>query len=631
LAASNEQPSSPDTPDIELSVESSGTGRRLGPPLAVGGAVVGAFAAYAVLAQLAAAPRFFDDELIYWKAAASLAAGHGLEVRGKPYGLGLAALYPAVLAPILSAVSDREHAYALAKTLNALLFSLSAIPVYLTARRVLRPWPSAGAAALSIAIPSAMYVSVVMTESLAYLAASWALFATLLALERPSPLRQVIVLLVILVACTARLQLVVLVPAYLLALAVVLVLRRRELRLRALVTQFWPTAAVLLLGLVVVGILSLLRGTEGAGVLGRYTALWVSYDVTDVARQLVYHLANLDLYLAVVPLAVSPIVLSSFVRRDGPGSSRFDGFVALFLGANAAFLLLAAALDSSKYSLDRLHDRYVFYVVPLWLIVLFAWGQEGAPRRPRAAVFVGASSALLLSAVYPVSRLDVHEGGRLFDGVATTFWAAVRDAAGDHDSYVRAAIVVFTILVLALAFLPRRRPGLAVALVVWILLGNLALVWSIGIRDARANQTTVFGGSGSVRRWVDERLPAHARATTIFSPYCGGANVPRKSLYQTEFFNSAVDQAVHFQQGYSFSLASSPFRVAGNGSLALPSGAPLVAEYVIAQPGVRIVGRRLGQATRARLVLWSVHGRVRVSGARSALDVARQGCRGARS
>src|SRR5207245_3729666 len=117
-----------------------------------------------------------------------------------------------LLAPILSLVSDREHAYALAKTLNALLFALSAVPVYLLARRVLRPWPSAGAAALSIAIPSSMYVSVVMTESLAYLTASTALYAMFLALERASPGRQLAAIAAIFLACTARLQLAGLFP-----------------------------------------------------------------------------------------------------------------------------------------------------------------------------------------------------------------------------------------------------------------------------------------------------------------------------------------------------------------------------------------------------------------------------------
>ena len=41
-------------------------------------------------------------------------------------------------------------------------------------------------AALAVAIPSSVYVSVVMTESLAYLTSCWALLAIVLAVERPT-------------------------------------------------------------------------------------------------------------------------------------------------------------------------------------------------------------------------------------------------------------------------------------------------------------------------------------------------------------------------------------------------------------------------------------------------------------
>ena len=106
--------------------------------------------------------------------------------------------------------ADREVAYELAKAMNALLFALTAVPVFLLARRVLPPWPSAAAAALAVAIPSGTYVSVVMTESLAYLASAWTCYAIVLALERPSARRQLAALLAICVASGVRTQFLVL-------------------------------------------------------------------------------------------------------------------------------------------------------------------------------------------------------------------------------------------------------------------------------------------------------------------------------------------------------------------------------------------------------------------------------------
>ena len=98
------------------------------------------------------------------------------------------------------------------------------------------------------------------------------------------------------------------------------------------------------------------------------------------AKWLVYHLANLELYLAVVPFAVAPIVLSLVYRRARDGSERHAAFIALFVSANATFLVLVAGFNSTIWAGERLHDRPLFYVVPLWLVVLFVWLAEGLPR-----------------------------------------------------------------------------------------------------------------------------------------------------------------------------------------------------------------------------------------------------------
>jgi hypothetical protein len=52
----------------------------------------------------------------------------------------------------------------------------------------------------------------------------------------------------------------------------------------------------------------------------------------------------------------------------------------------------------------------------------------------------------------------------------------------------------------------------------------------------------------------------------------------------------------------------------------------LEADYVVAQPGVRVRGRRLAEGTNARLVLWDTSGAVRVDGAASTGDLVRAAC-----
>ena len=148
----------------------------------------------------------------------SLADGDGLGLRGEEYGFGPA--YPAVLAAILTVVPDRDTAYPIFKIVNAFLFALAAIPLYLVARRLLPPSWSIGVAVLSLAIPTSVSVSLVMTESAAYPAASLTILAILLALERPTVARQVGVVAAIALAYSIRAQFGVLFLAYVAALGV---------------------------------------------------------------------------------------------------------------------------------------------------------------------------------------------------------------------------------------------------------------------------------------------------------------------------------------------------------------------------------------------------------------------------
>jgi len=247
-------------------------GRR-GPPIAVASTVLVATLVLAGLAIAIPAPYILSDELRYLIAAASFAEGDGFRLRGDEYGYG--PVYPALLAPILALFPDRETTYPLLKVANALLFALTAIPVYLLARRLLPPWWSIGVSALSIAIPSSVYVSLVLTENPAYPFSALAILALVLALERPSPSRQLAALGAIALAFLVRAQLGALLPAFIAALALQsVILPRTEARRWARLTPLWPTAAAL--GLAVVGALAiaLARGTSTSDWFDAYDELW---------------------------------------------------------------------------------------------------------------------------------------------------------------------------------------------------------------------------------------------------------------------------------------------------------------------------------------------------------------------
>ncbi len=58
---------------------------------------------------------------------------------------------------------------------------------------------------------------------------------------------------------------------------------------------------------------------------------------------------------------------------------------------------------------DRLHDRPLFYIVPLWLVLLFVWLADGAPR-PLAAAALGAGIGTRAAAAHPVPEVHAERG-----------------------------------------------------------------------------------------------------------------------------------------------------------------------------------------------------------------------------
>jgi hypothetical protein len=567
-------------------------------------------ALYAAAAQLVSTPRVHPDEHIYAGGAASLAEGEGLTLRGEPYELG--ALYPSILAPILTVTGDREVAYGLWKAANALLFALAAIPLYLVSRRLLKPWWSVGVATLSIAIPSSMYVSLVMTESASYFAYSLALWAIVLALERPSTGRQLAVLAAIALAYLTRAQFAVLFGAYVAALPFVWALAPRRSSPRALLGRLWPTLAALAVGTLVLVVRPLVTGSSPLDAIGAYEVLFRGYDPLDIVKWVAYHLADLELYLAVIPIAVSPIVLALLWRRARAGSRQAGAFVAAFLTINGAMLFVTAAFASTEFGFDRLHDRNVFYLAPLWLLVLAIWLAESLPR-PLVATVTGIGLALLLPATLPWRYIASDVG---VDVVPSALWARLEELLAGEPVTARklAAAGIVTLVALAV-FLPRRLAWMIPAVVVAVFAVTASLAWN---RIVDATENAVFEG-GLERSWVDDRLPNGARVTKLYlvSTDCPASAVTWHALYLTEFFNRTVERAAYIGDSIPDGLPIERVDVRENGALAYGPGGPLVADYVVTQPGIELAGEKLGSGTTAELVLWRTGGAVKVIGAAS--------------
>jgi hypothetical protein len=592
--------------------------RNRGPALALAAVVVGAFVGYALLSTLVSVPRVHPDEVRYLIGASSLVEGDGLRLRGDEYGFG--PLHASVLALVLWLSSGLEAAYPWFKVVNALFWALTAIPVYLLARRLVSSWWAVLAAGLAIAIPSSISVATVMTESMAFLAASWALYATMLALERPTVLRQLVLLAAIAVAFLTRSQLGVLYVGWIAALGVHWWIHpAARPRGRSDLVRFWPSvlpplAAILGLGARVAS------GSSPRDSLGAYWELWRGYDPFEVAKWVVYHLADFELYLAVIPLAVAPIVLTRLVRSGRAASAVDSAFASLVIATTATGLLVVAAFTSTPWGYDRLHDRYGFYLLPLWLIVFVVWLADGLPR-PLVATATGVALALVLPAILPFRQL-ANEAG--IDTVPGALWVWIESqVAGPGPLSGSRLLALFVVALVVAAILVPRRAGLALAgAVLAVFAVTSVLAWE---RLIDAPEDAVFAG-GLERSWIDAAVPEGTSVTKLYLDTDCGSALQRHALFLTEAFNETVDGAAYIGDSVPDGLPIERVDVGAEGVLELSPGNPLSAQYVFTQPGIELTGERVASGTNAELVLWRTDGPVTVVGATSNDELARRDC-----
>jgi hypothetical protein len=572
----------------------------------VGVVVLVAFLGLALLSRGAPGPRIFPDEVIYMDAASSLAHGDGLSVRDGGYGYGPA--YPVLVAPLVALGGDRQTGFALAQLLNALAFALVAVPVFLLARRVCGRGFALVAAALAVLVPSSVYASGVLTESVAYLAFAWALLAIVAVVERPTVARQVLALVAVALAASVRTQFLLLAPV--LAVSVVAAIAVLPAGTRPDWRRLWPTGAVL--GACVAVVLALLAGGRSpSDLLGSYGVLWTSYDPGDLGGWFLDHLGLLVLYVAVVPAVVAPVELTRWWREARRGSRAHAGLLATFASANLAVLLVVAAFASTSYAVNGLHDRSMFYVVPLWLVVLCGWLDSGLAR-PVTGLVIGAGAAVALVAQLPYHYVrDI-----LWEMLAFEPWAFVERGNPSGSPFSgREAMLGFSVLgVLAAAFVPRASRWVIVAFVGGMLAFTGSLAWGHAREGARSVEAAAFR-PGEQKGWVDAALPGDAQALLLSVPSTCDDDLARGALRVTEFYNDTIGPAASVGAADPLAPASTAALFRAGLLVRRDTGAPLDADLVVVRRGVDLDGTRLASGTRAPLAVWRTDGgHVRLAG-----------------
>ncbi len=549
------------------------------PVVALLGLVVVAAATFRLLLVRAATePRFFGDELAYTDLAKSWALDGRPLLRGETE-LARSLLYPLLISPLHLLADDGVRAYEATKAVNAVVVALSGIPAYLLARRVATPGLALVVAALVAFAPWTAYASLVLTEP--FFLPAFTTFVLLLArmLERPTLLRQAVVLTALAVLIGIRPQAVFLAGAL---VASILVQVLRGPRVGSVLRRYAPVLVGL--GAATAGMVVLFVAGKGLGRAARPAAEGIR-DPVGLVSWTLWNLAVYELALGVVALVVFPFALGRLLRSSREGERATGNAL---LTCSIALGLSTVAVSASPSGLDILHERYLFAVTPLVLVGLAYWVRTGAAmslgwRGVAAAVAVAVAATLPADQIARANNVESP----------TATWVAELHRTVP-DVPTRGLLVGLAVIggVVLVGFRGRVAPFAAVAV------AFTALVCGLDYSGA------IAPGQNRPLAWVDRALPTRARASLIYlgyqrpdQPCADGVEYEQQGLtVLTEFLNSSVDRV------YRLGSASigrdnlpSPSLTVADGGVVHEGERPFAPRYVVLDSRQPVVGRQLAQ------------------------------------
>lgn len=556
-------------------------------PVVLATTVVLSTVLHALLALRSPAPWIVPDEIIYSELAKSMAEGGLPAIRDEvsfAYGLG----YPALLAPVWAIFEDIPTAYVVAKVLNAFVLSLAAVPAYFLARRFALETTALLVAALSIAVPSMLYAGTLMTEVALYPTFVLALLAMTAALERSTLRTQTSALGAIALVSAIKMSSAVLFIAYPVAVVVYHWLDTRnrstwQSRLRA----YWPTWIVLAVGLAGLATLALALGRSPVDALGAYAVVLTNIDLSAVPWWALLHLAELDLYVAVIPFAATMGVIWRGIHVAANDRERL--FVALTLTTCTAVIGVVAAFASTSSpagadypeNVARLHERGMFFLAPLFFIGL-AMTISG-PILPRRNLLVTGIVAVCLPALIPL-RLFVELA--YFQAMALVPWIENRHVLPWPLGYLALAGALATLYVV------RARVRLILAAIV-VLFATTTLSAHHGMESASSWARDQAWAPIAGPRWIDaavgERTVSVLWAETTNRDFAQIA--PRhRIVWQGEFFNRSVKRVYELGSPMPYGLPATPVRLEGRRVVLSNGRAAQLGEFVLVPCHVLITG-----------------------------------------
>jgi len=541
-----------------------------------------------LLARRMVAPSIMVDELIYSELAKSFAAqGHFL-IRDVSAAGSFGVVYPVLISPAYRLFSAVPDAYEAAKAINSVLMSLAAVPAYFLARRVLERRLALVAAVLSVALPSLLYTGNLMTENAFYPIFLCVALALVRMLEAPTARNQLGVLALCLVAYETRQQALALFPAVLTA---PLLLGRRTLgRFRVL---YGIAAAAVAAAIVVEAV----RGRTPLALLGAYeTAGRHGYSAGAVLKWLLWHVAELDLYLGVVPVAAFVVLALSWRRLEPPQRAFLAAASAL-----SAWLIVEVAAFASLPGVTRIEERDMFYVAPLFLIALLVWIERGTPRPRASAAIVAAGSGLLVGVLLFSSAIETTPTADTLQ--LTPWWRLHAHGLTVHEAWFLATLAALCAGAL-FAFVPRRL-SMALPLLVFV-------YFAVSQRPIEkllttASRASLFVGIRSVPPdWIDRSVGKDADVAAIWT-----RRTNAYMIWENEFFNRSVRSVYNVGPVMTGGVATPAANVGADGYVRDADGRKIHHRYVLSDSTLELDGVERAADASLGITLWEVRGAIR--------------------
>ena len=374
-----------------------------------------------------------------------------------------------------------------------------------------------------------------MTESLAYPVFLWAVLALHTAATAPSRRNDIVLLIAVAAAILARTQFAVLLVIIPLALLLDRFSVRLLLRQHRVLAVAYTALALVVVVLLTAGQLSRALGTYSVTAEGNLAP-------SGMPRSLLEHLGPIALGIGIVPFVLGGAWLVIALLRERTRAQH--AFASIAIVTFVALLLEVTSYDL-RFGAGRLHDRYLFYVVPLILVAFVAMLREST--WPRWAIAATGALVALAFAFMPVVSYQKFN----VDSPVALLNEPLLDLAGSaHGAQLLLGLgtIVLTVLLAS-----RRRVAVVLAAVA-VLAGPTETVGAFGRlfrhdgtsgRPLTLDQSVVFD-------WIDRRLGHDAEVTMIPYPILFGTYWENVSYWwNVEFWNASIRHAAVYEDAFT--------------------------------------------------------------------------------